>query len=508
MTDGMKSTEKPSPKQTPTNAIFIILSLLCLVTSVDRSIVGGAFSGISSFVSNAPDTPEVFKKNPSAGVGLISSVFIVGYSFSMVLTGHLAHKIKWKNLAFGGMVIWTITVWLSGLSYDVNSFYLLIFSRLTSGVAEASFYVIAPPIIEERGGAHAGLWMSIFVGAFPLGVAIGIFFGAIISNTYNWSYCFYTMAYATLPLVISVFFIQDNVNGGVLAPDRTVNSCDGIEEDHKVHFTFTEEIIYCLTSKKLVAVILADAVQVAATTTLGTFGAALIFSLDLFDSEESSALAFGLVIALAAVTGTPFGGMITDVILEQLGANPSSDKILSALLPTISIGVGISCCFFLSTYILTFSTTAYMTAIFLGGFFSFSVTSAILRCILNSVDKDHRPNAVGMNAVLKHVLGDIPATIIFGLVKDSLTPGCIISLEGEYTDPEACKDQKNGSLITVMCIFVYYGFSIVFFELAHCLTLRDLVSNKSISDSSEKTVASLEEAVHDSYRITTNRKEN
>lgn len=136
------------------------------------------------------------------------------------------------------------------------------------------------------------------------------------------------------------------------------------------------------------------------------------------------------------------------------------------------------------------------------------MTSAILRCILNSVDKDHRPNAVGMNAVLKHVLGDIPATIIFGLVKDSLTPGCIISLEGEYTDPEACKDQKNGSLITVMCIFVYYGFSIVFFELAHCLTLRDLVANESISDSSVKTAASLEEAVHDSHRITTNRKEN
>ena len=54
MTDGIKSSEKPSPKQTPTNTIFIILSLLCLVTSMDRSIVGGAFSGISSFISNAP----------------------------------------------------------------------------------------------------------------------------------------------------------------------------------------------------------------------------------------------------------------------------------------------------------------------------------------------------------------------------------------------------------------------------------------------------------------------
>ena len=180
----------------------------------------------------------------------------------MVITGHLTHIIKWKNIVFGGMITWTLTVWLSGLSYNVNSFYLLLFSRLISGVAEASFYVVAPPIIEERGGAHTGLWMSIFVGAFPLGVSIGMFFGAIISHEYHWSWCFYIMACSTLPLVISVFFINDNVNGGVLAPSHEIPSRDGIEKDHKVQFTFTDEILTCLTNRKLIAIILANSVQI------------------------------------------------------------------------------------------------------------------------------------------------------------------------------------------------------------------------------------------------------
>ena len=160
------------------------------------------------------------------------------------------------------MIIWTITVWLSGLSYQVNSFYMLLFSRLLSGVAEASFYVVAPPLIESRGGANAGLWMSIFIGAFPLGVAMGMFYGALVAHHYHWSWCFYGIACASLPLVISIYFIHDNVNGGVLAPStHTIPSCDGSEKSRKIHFTFVDEMFKCLTSRKLISIILADSVQ-------------------------------------------------------------------------------------------------------------------------------------------------------------------------------------------------------------------------------------------------------
>ena len=171
--------------------------------------------------------------------------------------------------------------------------------------------------------------------------------------------------------------------------------------------------------------------MIAAVGALGAFSNALVFSLELFDSEQSGALAFGLVFASAALIGTPFGGMITDFTLDRLGADPPTNKILVALLPRISVGVSISVCFFLSTYFATSSSVTFLIYMFIGCFFLFAVQSPIMRCLLNSVDEDVRPNAVSMNSVLKHVLGDIPGTIIFGLIKDSLTPGCKIDENGE-----------------------------------------------------------------------------
>ena len=170
----------------------------------------------------------------------------------------------------------------------------------------------------------------------------------------------------------------------------------------------------------------------AAVGALGTFSNALIFSLGLFDREESGALAFGLVFAFAALSGTLFGGTITDFTLDRLGADPSSNRIMVALLPRISVGVGISVCFYLSTYFATSSAITFLTCMFFGFFFFFAIQSPIMRCLLNSVEEDYRPNALGMNAVLKHLLGDIPGTIIFGLIKDSLTPACIIDQKGEF----------------------------------------------------------------------------
>ena len=152
-------------------------------------------------------------------------------------------------------------MWLSGLSYHVNSYYLLLFARLSSGVAEASFFVVAPPLIESRAGTTAGLWMSIFLGAIPLGMSTGLFFGEVVSHHYHWSLCFHVMACATLPIVISLFFIHDNVNGGVLAPStHTVPSRDGTGEDRKVHFTFKDEVLACMKSGKLMSIILANSI--------------------------------------------------------------------------------------------------------------------------------------------------------------------------------------------------------------------------------------------------------
>merc|ERR1719221_342153 len=185
---------------------------------------------------------------------------------------------------------------------------------------------------------------------------------------------------------------------------------------------------------------------------------------------------------------------MTDFALQRIGSHPSSDMVLSAILPMISIGVGFLFFFLLLTCIGDLGTSMFLIFMFIGSIFAFSTQSAIMRCVLNSVDKDYRPNAVGFNAVLKHLFGDIPGTIIFGLVKDSLAPDCIIDANGEFIDPEGCKSQKAGSRTVLLIMYAYYGLSILFFELAHCLALSD-IGAATADNSTVKTAGTVEDAI-------------
>ena len=50
------------------------------------------FGRIGTNVLKLKDTPKMFRENPSAGIGIISSIFVVGYSVSMVITSELIQQ--------------------------------------------------------------------------------------------------------------------------------------------------------------------------------------------------------------------------------------------------------------------------------------------------------------------------------------------------------------------------------------------------------------------------------
>lgn len=53
-----------------------------------------------------------------------------------------------------------------------NSFYILVASRVLSGVGEASFQTVVPPYIDDNAPPlKRGLWLSIFYMAIPVGTA-------------------------------------------------------------------------------------------------------------------------------------------------------------------------------------------------------------------------------------------------------------------------------------------------------------------------------------------------
>jgi MFS family permease len=312
---------------------------------------------------------------------------MIGYTIAIILSGHYVHKIKWKPLVFSGLCIWWLGVLGSGNAKQYNSFYVLLFSRMATGCAEAAFQVVAPPLIQDRAGDRAGFWLSVFLMGLPLGLSVGYIYGSHMATSvlWGWDWAYYWMCIGSFPLLIVFAFVRDKTNGGILSGEEVEVVEEGLEEDatilteaivdettltsstatlepllpppsrtsssnitinnnnsevttsskhhnntsgndKKDKFTILSEVKTCLNSKILVSLSLGQAAIFGVVTALGTFGGAFILALQLFNDEKVAATWFGITAALAGVIGTPLGGSLVDKILARYGAGDTADN--------------------------------------------------------------------------------------------------------------------------------------------------------------------------------------
>eukprot|EP00986_Skeletonema_menzelii_P001681 scaffold460_cov81-Skeletonema_menzelii.AAC.21 len=349
----------------------------------DRAIIPGASQEFLGFLGGAFDAPRVVKDNPDAGLGILQAAFMIGYTIAIILSGHYVHKIKWKPLVFSGLCIWWLGVLGSGNAKQYNSFYVLLFSRMATGCSEAAFQVVAPPLIQDRAGARAGFWLSVFLMGLPLGLSVGYIYGSHMATSvlWGWDWAYYWMCIGSFPLLIVFAFVRDRTNGGILSgeeekeehqeeeeedeattttddavtsstatlepllppprtssPNITINNNNNSAQnasskhhdnsigDKKDKFTILSEVKTCLNSKILVSLSLGQAAIFGVVTALGTFGGAFILALQLFNDEKVAATWFGITAALAGVIGTPLGGSLVDKILARYGAGDTDNN--------------------------------------------------------------------------------------------------------------------------------------------------------------------------------------
>lgn len=500
-------------KQSPPNILFPFFITLNLLLYTDRGIIPGASREFSVFATSASDSPNFIKSSPDAGLGILQASFIGGYSFAIVICGHLVHVVPWKKMTTVGFVIWISSVLLSGFSYMFDSFTILMIGRILSGVAEASFHVIAPPMFQDRGGKNAALWLSIYLCAMPLGMALGYVFGSEVANSpkMGWYWAFIIEGLVALPILFfQLLFIRDDKNGGVFAPYETSSvdarkdveitdaaadvvgdisaekeKSDDITNDNNdvnTHPTFMDEIRICLESRILIYIIIAQSVCIAVVSVMSTFGGAFLLALQLFDKEQAGARSFGITAALAGVIGTPLGGLVMDKVLSRNKRRKMKDTLtnmeqLVHVLPviTIFVTVGITIC-----YPTLFFTTAFpfLAFLFFGWAVLFMSQAGITYCIMLSVPESNRSNAIAFSTLMSHVLGDVPAPILFGFLKDKLAPACNITANGAFVDDVRCEEQHLGIRGTIAIAYAWITLSIVFFELARRVAKREYAQQK------------------------------
>jgi hypothetical protein len=258
-------------------------------------------------------------------------------------------------------------------------------------------------------------------------------------------------------------FVRDNINGGVLTGAgeyenvtidmREVSSLALIEEDaqepllvtdtpgtlaqhhHKTKkFTIWSEIKTCFSSPLLVTLSLGYAAMIAVVASLGTFGGAFVLALNLFDDERIAAACFGSAAALSGVVGMPLGGRLVDRVLSRYGGKNteggsmspgiSGDKIddsmrhsiVGSIMPRINLLV-LGSLVFISPTLVMHNAVYFLTFLSIGWILLFATQTGIMLCAMLSVDTGHRPNALAFITLISHLLGDVPAPIILGLIK-------------------------------------------------------------------------------------------
>ncbi|HBK47184.1 MAG TPA: MFS transporter [Xanthomonadaceae bacterium] len=180
-------------------------------------------------------------------LGLIGGLyFAMFYCFIAIPVGWLAdHTNRVKLLAFA-CALWSAATVASGLS---RTYPQLAIARMTVGIGEAggvppSYAIISDYFPPGRRGTALGIYN---LGP-PIGMALGIAFGASIAAAYSWRYAFIVLG--AIGIVASLAFllsVREPRRGGLDAATAATSKA-GFRETLKMFFTRPELLLAALGS--------------------------------------------------------------------------------------------------------------------------------------------------------------------------------------------------------------------------------------------------------------------
>ena len=200
-------------------SILIIFSSINILIYLDRG-------ALSSLVTD-------LQSNSNGGLGLSSfltgtlgSCFILGYMITAPIFAHGAQSYHPEYLMCLGLAIWIGSVLLTGFS---RNYPMLLIARSLTGIGEASFVCLAPPVILDIAPAkQKNAWIGLFYVANVLGYALGFVYGSQVAILFGaWYYPFYLEGIAMTPfLLASLFNYKDPKLYAKSETGGEINFCD------------------------------------------------------------------------------------------------------------------------------------------------------------------------------------------------------------------------------------------------------------------------------------------
>jgi MFS transporter, Spinster family, sphingosine-1-phosphate transporter len=319
---------------------IIILSVINLMSFMDRGIIPGATDEFTHFIDSTINT-----NTPSLYIGLLQSSFIIGISLSSPIFATLAHRKSPFLLIAWGMLGWTLAACICGFSIAIENYELLIFGRILSGVGEAAFVCCtAPWIVLNAPPQSKSSWLAIFYTTTPVGTAFGYIYSSVISNSIGVKWAFFIEAIYMLPFLGFLFFMAKKfpllppgvshfpppsrgedegqlkeplLGSDTKAETRTSSSSSSGDDDRSPPPTIWEETLIVCSYPCFVYMTIGYSALTGTLIGLATFGSSFFLALDYFDSEVAASSVFGVLVSLAGIIGFPIGGMLIDLLSKH-----------------------------------------------------------------------------------------------------------------------------------------------------------------------------------------------
>ncbi len=148
---------------------------------------------------------------PDRILGYLGSAFIILYAVVGLPFGRLADVGNRKLILAGGVAVWSVLTFGSGLAWSFMSLFIL---RLGVGVGEATCAPASNSLIGDlvrpEGRSRA---LSVFMIGLPLGLALGSLISGEIAQRYSWQAAFYVAAVPGLLLAVAALFITEPPRG-------------------------------------------------------------------------------------------------------------------------------------------------------------------------------------------------------------------------------------------------------------------------------------------------------
>ncbi|KAH9589381.1 Major facilitator superfamily [Trypanosoma melophagium] len=385
--------------------VLFIFTALNFITYYDR----GAISGCLAVIKEDRTISGSSHILSDTQTGFIVSGFMIGFMTTSPIFAALGGIVASKWIITAGMLVWGIACIGTALSH---SYVFLLICRIIVGIGEAALVGCTVTIIDQIAPRNSRtLWIGTFYSMIPVGTAVGMALGGIISSLgligtiQGWRVVFLTEVLVALPIVLPVAFLPRKYN---LLPNST-------EE----YITFHRATSMLLKNPIYLLVVFGYAMYSFVVGAISVWAIPMLVQGPMQLSNLTASIIMGGVTAITGVFGSVAGGILVDKIGGSRGdVGVMKCQLFDASMIGLCVPLGI-----LALYmrILPF----FIPILVISVFALFAVTAPVNASILTVVRPELRTYAVSYSVFLIHALGDFPSPTFVGFLSDRVfSKGC------------------------------------------------------------------------------------